>query len=127
MDTQSIWGSVLSYAEETINPQTFERWFAPCRPKALSKKSFIVEVPNVFHQNWMSEHYGPVIQEILRKSFDEPPKLEIHINPELEIAPKDSPISTTQSEHKALRPMTSYIINDNVGTLNPRYTFENFV
>ena len=127
MNTQGIWSSVLSYAKETINPQTFERWFAPCRAKALSKKSFIVEVPNVFHQNWMSEHYGPVIQEILQKSFDEPPKLEIHINPELEIVPKDSAVSTTQSEQRALRPMANYISNDNGGTLNPRYTFENFV
>ncbi len=127
MDTKGIWGAVLSYAKDTINPQTFERWFAPCKPRALSRKSFTIEVPNVFHQNWMNDHYGPVIQRILAQNFDKPPKLEININPDLEILPKDSDEVAVKNGQISAKARTNYISSDNGGTLNPRYTFDNFV
>ena len=133
MDTESIWTSVLSCAKEKINPQTFERWFAPCKPKALTKTSFVIEVPNIFHQNWMAEHYSLVIEDILKKNFANPPRLEIQINPELEELLKERENATGSEKEEKIpeeipsRPRTSYFGDNNGGTLNPRYTFENFV
>jgi len=127
VDTESIWSSVLSYAKEKINPQTFERWFAPCKPKTLSKESFTIEVPNIFHQNWMQDHYGPVIHGILKKSFANPPKLQILINPELEITTGGYDDAVAKPAPTSIRPKTEYISNNNGGTLNPKNTFDNFV
>lgn len=127
MDTQTIWAAVLSCAKGKINPRTFDRWFAPCRPKSLSQKAFIIEVPNIFHQNWMHEHYGPVIKEILKKSFKRPPKLEIEINTELDAATGASDRETAARETTSRMSSTSYFSEKNGGTLNTRYTFEHFI
>ncbi len=128
MDSRKVWDTILANIRGTLNAQTFERWFTPCRVGSIDKKKFILEVPNIFYKNWILEHYGKLIEKELEELFKNSIKLGIDINSTLEktTAYKQSKDSQRTSSFRFPN-LQNYFSDYNGGALNPKYTFNNFV
>jgi chromosomal replication initiator protein len=69
MSTDS-WQAVLVRLRAKLDPQTFDTWFRPTRLASVSGDTLHVAVPNEVFRDWLSKHYGELIQESLQQSSD---------------------------------------------------------
>ena len=52
------WAQALSEIKEQIGAQNFDTWIAPVRFLSRNKTEVVLEVPNKFFRDWLSEHYA---------------------------------------------------------------------
>jgi chromosomal replication initiator protein len=62
----SPWQLVLQKIQEKIGPSSFETWFRTAEMTA-SEGSVSIHVPNQFFADFIEEHFGPLIKEILHQ------------------------------------------------------------
>ncbi len=116
--TANIWGEAKEQIKEKITHQTFDRWFSPIKFVELRDDSVLLEVPNKFFKNWVSEKYARLINDILKKlsgkemsvSFVLPTVAASFKAPERRIQPKNAAGPLPQKTG-----------------LNLKYNFEDFV
>lgn len=65
--TANIWGEARELIKEKITHQTFDRWFSPIKFVELRDDRVLLEVPNKFFKNWVSEKYARLINDILKR------------------------------------------------------------
>ena len=108
----SIWNKAENSLKKRLGQNTFETWIMPLKPKAGDKDSLVLEAPDDFFRDWVEKHYKLIFQE------------EIHslAKKELKVILETAKGSAGPAKGPFLRTRTQ----ENP-TLNPRYTFENFV
>ena len=115
-----IWAEALTEIKERIGKQNFEAWINPIRFIPKSKNEVILEVPNKFFRDWLTEHYLHHIETALSSISNNEVVVIFEINSKLES--RTGPGKTVRPQEKASEP-TSRIKNN----LVQKYTFENFV
>ncbi len=121
MNSEVIWTNCLDGVAGHVSPQHFATWFRPIKVVGGAEGALDLEVPNRFFLEWIKEHYLPLIQEVLRRVGNKDYKLNWRISDE---APDSAPVpaprkSAKDAGAKAQKPAGL--------SLNPKYTFENFV
>ena len=119
-----VLGSVLARIGST---QTFETWFRPIVPRALSSDSVELELPNAFFVDWIHEHHLPLLRDCLHAIVGGTPAIRL-IAREVEARAEEKPVSvplTAPSAAAAARsaPRRGWLDSQ----LNPRLTFEAFI
>jgi len=126
-NSSSLWPQVLQRVRSELSEQSFATWFNPITCVDISEARVALGVPDQFSVDWIRDHYQHLIVSTVSSLLgtSEKPALEIEIlkrtdgaaegETPLKSAPDPQPTPATES------PRTS------LSSLNPAYTFENFV
>ena len=123
---KQIWAKACEFLSSAISADIYNRWIGVI--EAIGDETpgqLTLTVPNGFYQDWLEEHYLPMIRKALGASGFENVGIAFMVDgsrPAPEAAP--GPLPDEKETHKR-RPAKSTC---NVGgVLNPRHTFDNFV
>lgn len=117
MEIQTIWAKACQQLKQNLGKTPFETWILPLKPKLADEKHFILEAPDSFFKEWVEKHYQHFIQEAIQDLGKKDARVSLTISPQ----PKDSSAKTQGPARVSFLETSSGI------SLNPRYTFENFV
>lgn len=124
-----LWQETLDHLEKTLNPQHFTTWIKPIRLLSIKKDQVVLEVPNRFVGDWLREHYAHQIQEVISEIGAVSYKLRFEIartDPQPRSGEPDSPTPTSAPRPEPEIPRDLPPRN-NTYTLNPKYSFDEFV
>jgi len=123
MTKEELWQAVLAQIQLTISQANFATWFKDTNISSYKEGQILISVPNSFAKEWLENKYGKMISKIM-------------YNLDKDI--KDVKYATGRSELKTLKKVPisfpgagqmefeEFKVNKET-SLNPRYTFENFV
>jgi len=112
IDGDRVWKNALSVLEKGLNEQAFKTWVQAARFLEVRERSLVLEVPDKFYVDWISEHYGEAIQAAVGQVSEN--SLNARFVP-----------SATPQQVTLLRSAPSEVRN--AVEIDGRYTFENFV
>ncbi len=115
------WAEFLEYAEERCTATAFANWLVPIRVLAFSDDEAVLEVPNVFVQEYLLENYSRELCAFL------PVKREGEPAVRFVMAERAVPTAVAPSIEQ---PVSSRDVDerDEVGAgLNPNYRFESYI
>ncbi len=125
--SKQIWAKACEFLSSAMSEDVFNRWIGVIETVGdEAEGQLILTVPNGFYQDWLEEHYLPMIRNALEASGAENLTITFMVDgarqpaePESLSLPADEKKPTTKR-----RVIKSYNAG---GTLNPRHTFDNFV
>ncbi len=115
----NVWHEVLSLLKSKVNPQSYQTWLRPTRFSHLNGSTLFVRVPNREFQDWIQEHFGPMIQDALGRMALGVQQVSYVLEDHTERKKPDD------GESKAVQGKLDFNSADH--QLNPRYTFDTFV
>ncbi len=77
INVESIWEEILKYLKDRITPDGFSTWIEPIKAKMNGEETIVLEVPNHFFVEWISEHYLHIIKDAAKKSGISDIKFEV--------------------------------------------------
>lgn len=123
----SLWQSVLGEIELTIPHAQFVTWFKNTELIETSDELVTIAVPNIFAVRQFQVKFTDQIKQVLAKNGIEPARIEYIVKTTSKRSTitreTTAPLSSTASNER-LMPRTPLAP---VGSLNPRYTFSNFI
>ncbi|MCM8781828.1 MAG: chromosomal replication initiator protein DnaA, partial [Candidatus Omnitrophica bacterium] len=124
-----LWQEAIKLIKPSLNPQTFQTWFTFITPISLKEDVLVLEVPNQFFRNWISEHYIDAIKKSLRELAGQELEVEFRVSEtqEEKKALTEKIILGSQPIIKTPTQVLSYSDRYKELGLNPKYTFESFV
>ncbi|EYB68950.1 chromosomal replication initiator protein dnaA [Deinococcus phoenicis] len=130
--TQEIWADVLGYVRKNISEVEYHTWFAPVRNLGVQDGSLVLGVRNSFAQEWFRKHYLELLEDALRSLGAQDPQVSFQVLPAVQeamILPQDPPPAPAPGHPPGpgSRPPPAPLPAENRKSLNPKYTFENFV
>ncbi|MDH7478430.1 MAG: chromosomal replication initiator protein DnaA [Syntrophomonadaceae bacterium] len=102
-----LWEQTLILLQDELSPPSLDTWLKSARPQSFDNKVLVLSVPNVFAKNWIENRYASIILNKLKFLLGYPVTIQLKVS--------DSDWSPPRADEL---PHTS---------LNPKYTFENFV
>lgn len=102
-----LWEQTLILLQDELSPPSLDTWLKSAVPQSFDNKVLVLSVPNVFAKNWIENRYASIILNKLKFLLGYPVTIQFKVS--------DSDWSPPRSDEL---PHTS---------LNPKYTFENFV
>lgn len=133
MTTHDLWQAALGELELSLSKANYTTWFRNTFISAFEEGRIVVSVPNTFTKAWLEKKYHAAILKALQNVAKDGGVREVHYKVELKPAvPQDigTPIgvpsaatpavASTASEEEAVEGTKDF-------SLNPRYTFENFI
>lgn len=127
--SQEIWADVLGYVRKNISEVEYHTWFAPVKNLGVQEGSLVLGVRNSFAQEWFRKHYLELLEDALRSLGAENPQVSFQVLPAAQDAlllPTDPPPAPPGRPPQGGGPVAA-VPADNRKSLNPKYTFENFV
>ncbi len=140
------WLSCLGIVKESVSTQNFNAWFEPIVPLSLNGDKLSVQVPSQFFCDWLEEHFYGLINSTVARVLGKGAHLEYSVkteespsdpdHPSLPALFQDQPQRVVPLQQGPKRPplaaASSASFSDTYhrtlqNSLNPRYTFENFI
>ena len=115
-----IWNEALGQIKERIGKQNFDTWIKPTCFALRSKNEIVLEVPNKFFRDWLTEHYLADIENVLTSISKNDLVVTFEINPKLEQQSPTAKMAKKPDKEPDRPAQTSH-------SLITKYTFENFV
>lgn len=113
------WKKSLAWIREKLNAQVFDTWFAPISTARFEEDRVILEVPNTFFKEWISNNYIDLIKEAVfigsGTRFD------------IDIAIKQNTDTQIDRISRLAAPVAPPVVNEYHARINPKYTFSNFI
>lgn len=124
---QNIWNQTVNNLEKVISPQNYINWVQPIQYSHSEESSVVINVPNQFFKEWLEDNYLELINSALSITADK--------NLSVSFIVKETDIPETTHYILPDLPTKAYTANKvkneplerQVNTLNPKYTFEQFV
>lgn len=121
---------MLGYVRKNISEVEYHTWFAPVKNLGVQEGSLVLGVRNSFAQEWFRKHYLELLEDALRSLGAQNPQVSFQVLPASQDAlllPTDPPPPPPGSGRQGGNQGMQAIPVDNRKSLNPKYTFENFV
>lgn len=119
--SQPIWDQCLSQLENTLSAQQFSTWIRPLQV-VFPDNDIRLLAPNQFVRDYVSDHFLSNIQDVLNGLSSNPPIISVVIGSE-KLAENNPTSDRPNFSAGAAKPDTP----KRSSTLNPNFTFENFV
>jgi chromosomal replication initiator protein len=116
-DTCEAWTQFIHYVKERTSATAFGNWLAPINVVSATSDEVVLEIPNVFVQEYLLSNYKKDLCAFLPVNADGEPAIKFVIKPQ---AKKAEAVLTVEKE--APTPSNTLEIN-----LNPNYRFETFI
>lgn len=120
---EELWSRTQNVLKDTINPRSFQTWFAPIKSIDLTDSKIVLGVPNKFFQEWIDNHYSKVLRNALAQISGNSLSVQYRVlNEKPFSAYNDKIISEVNvtSPHS----ISKEIVESN---LNDHYTFDKFI
>ncbi len=99
-DAQSMWSQFLEYTKKRCSPTAYENWLVPIRVLESTGDELVLEVPNIFVQEYLLDNYGedlrafvpvrgsgePAIQFVVQEP-EKKPSRQLSPGPALRLSP----------------------------------------
>lgn len=123
---KELWSKACEYLVSAVSADVYGRWIGVIEAVGDDKPGQLtLTVPNGFYQDWLEEHYLPMIQTALGAAGEEhiPITFMVDGSRQVEGLAEETPPEPRTVKAKG-RVLKSYNVG---GVLNPRHTFDNFV
>ncbi len=119
--SQDAWTLFLDFAEEKCSATEFANWLEPIKKVALHSDRIVLEVPNIFVQEYLLDNYKKDLAHFLPLTALGEPSIEF-------VIAEQKKTEKTQQETLPTPP-SKPAPTSNQGTfqLNPLYKFDNFI
>jgi len=120
---EATWTRVTDVLREKIGSQNLETWFRPALYLGVHETRALLQLPNKFFVDWITDHYQTALLESLQEVIGSDLGgivLRVNPNPQGELFPRSERRSDPTVDETPRR-------NARRGGLVPRYTFTNFV
>lgn len=134
MDHNAVWTNCLQTIRQSVDPQSYQTWFAPITPVALQANELTIQVPHRLFYEWLEEHYIDILKTSLSLALGTSGRLQYRINPAKQAVfngkatngqAAAGPGTPPRSGNPFVIPgVTRPRIPSNLDT---RYTFDNFI
>ena len=118
-EKQELWNTFIGEIKSMIPRQSFYTWFGSMKIISITDDEITVQVPSQFYFDWIEEHYSRFINSALEKVFGKNYRMVYSI------------LEKATREYQKLGPTKSPYITGHEPSrepsLNPRYTFDNFI
>jgi chromosomal replication initiator protein len=123
MNNQELWQATLAQIQLSISPANFATWFKNTHLVQQGDGKAVISVANSFAKEWLENKYGKDILKILHSLDDRIKEIQYKVGKSrIKISRKSSlslpEIGQLEFQEFKVQKETS---------LNPRYTFENFI
>jgi len=122
MTTATVWQEALAYIQGKVPKQVYDTWFMPVRLERIEDTTAQIGVPNKFFGDWLSQHYGPLLQEAVSSARGGGETAVSFIVFNRLAGQQPDPAIIAQAVKTVSAAKTKRGIQ-----LNPKYTFRNFV
>lgn len=123
MSASQAWQAVLGQLQMEMAKATFDTWARDTNFVSFEEGIFIVGVQNAYARDWLDSRLTSTVVRILtgimNRSLEVNFVVQQSIKQNAETAPQEQPVIVQEKNHLE--------ISSNATTLNPRYSFENFV
>jgi len=119
----NIWKECNARIKEKISAENYSIWFEPMRLHAITQHELILTVPNTFYKDCLEQNYLDMMQSTL-DSFIQPTIIVTFILEDNTLNQQDKPIAPQLKRDKE---KTAVSLSPSSSTVNPKYTFDNFV
>ncbi len=121
--TEELWAKFLPLIRKKINRQSFETWISPLELASFKGNALVIKTPSSFFIDWLKRHYLHLIKTTFSELTGVPEEqLTLHLTSESgakeTLFPAPAGDDAKKSHPSRVHPGES---------LNPRYSFENFV
>ena len=121
---KQIWAKACEHLSSALSADVYSRWIGVIEAVGDDASGQLtLAVPNGFYQDWLEEHYLPMIRKALGASGQENLAIAFAVDGNRP-APEAAPAAEDKDAQKRRGPKTICNVG---GALNPRHTFENFV
>jgi chromosomal replication initiator protein len=132
MQTETLWNQACDHLKAVLHPDVFNRWIAIIHPVAMLNDTMVLRVDNDYYQTWLEDNYLQLIVSALRSAGANENLLirfDVQPNDPVAAAPSDAPVplpapDLPRPRARARRQSKGVAIHS---TLNPKFTFEEFV
>lgn len=131
MTTHELWQAALGELELSLSKANYTTWFRNTFISSFDDGRAVVSVPNTFTKAWLEKKYHAAIFKALQNVTREGLR-EVHYKVELKpVSPQDigTPIGAAPAATAAAAPAPEESEAESTKdfSLNPRYTFDNFI
>ncbi len=120
---ESIWSKAASIIKREISPMSFNTWFAPIKVLELTGSTLKIQLPDLFFWEWIEQHYSSLLHNALKKTIGHDVKVDYIIVKETDTLPVPEPVLEKNPLPKVVVTNSGEVDS----TLNPKYTFDNFI
>jgi chromosomal replication initiator protein len=118
-DPDRIWNRIEGELRRAVPADMYEIWLAPLRPVALEGHTIVVEAPREL-RTWVAERFARVLQQSAVAVLG--PDAAVHVRPG-----EEGPAATRRHGRQPPAAAPAIPDDDAIATLNPKYSFEQFV
>ena len=120
MNAQQAWQATLGQLQMEMSKAAYDTWVRSAELVSYDEEGFVIGVPNAYARDWLESRLTSTITRLLTASTGRSKVVQFVVwHKDYEIADESDTIDPEQTQSDTiLRPNT---------TINPRYTFENFV
>jgi chromosomal replication initiator protein len=138
---QRIWSNCLQFIKAKVGEQPYSTWFQPIVPLKLENGVLTIQVPSQFFYEWLEENYVSVLRQAIDQEIGKNGRLEysvivdngnssnkpvaISLPPQSRQVATMSANGTTIEEKEFPEEFRDALLYQT--TLNPNYTFDNYI
>jgi chromosomal replication initiator protein len=123
MNSDQAWQATLGQLQMEMSKPAFDTWVRSSELVSYQKDSFIVGVQNAYARDWLESRLSTTVNRLLTGIMGSPQTVNFVVwHKDFDPVEEDGEGSP---QEKVINP--SDIAQRSNGTINPRYTFENFV
>lgn len=123
MNSEQAWQSVLGQLQMEMPRASFDTWVRDTSPLTYEEGVMTIAVRNAYARDWLENRLLSTVTRLLAGMMNRAVDVRFVVASEQDAAEADEPAGESESADSPL-PATAKQRNS---TLNPRYTFENFV
>lgn len=123
MDLKGLWQAVLGELEISISRANFATWFKHTAIVSSVDGHVVIAVPNIFTKEWLEKKYHRDITTALEKVSNGKVAVEYKIG-EAAVVTMETPAVEAAPEQM---PARAAAVEPAAGSLNAKYTFDNYV
>ncbi len=120
-----IWDKTAINLEKVISPQNYIRWIKPIKFSHSDHQSLYLIVPSQFFKEWLEDNYIDLIKSTLSATADINLFISFVVQEKNQDMIHEEPAETVDTKQN--NPNRDFVVYKEVTTLNPRYTFDQFV
>jgi chromosomal replication initiator protein len=127
---EKVWLEALSNLQKVLTQHTFNTWIQPLKFMEIRNDSILLEAPNDFFKEMISENYLSMIEEAISVIHKSKLDVELKVSHRIPDGKTHTHVVITETEEnvkKNLADPESIKSPDFIPNLNPKYTFETFV
>ncbi|MDQ2679930.1 MAG: chromosomal replication initiator protein DnaA [Candidatus Eremiobacteraeota bacterium] len=122
--SKELWQSAICALEPKFSKPIFQMWIKPMRLIAQSGSEIVLSVQSKFARDWAENRLKPQIVEVVADLFGQRFEVQFTIIEAADAVPGSNPGASPASSN----PLAAGRLDDfRAGSLNSRYTFEEFV